>query len=711
MNIILHGSKNSVLPLIASTLLEKNKYIFYNVFLIDDVKTQLEILKQFDIDIQIYKNRITIDTRNMNMPKKIIYKTNSRATYYFIGSTLYNTNLVYELGGGCNLDKNNRKIDFHIDLINLSGKTAIYNNNILEINGNIIDRDIDYTFKIPSVGATINGLLIYSKFNSKVILRNCAKDPYISDVISFLKLIGKNIIQNNDKIIINNDININKTDRIIKFYINNDPIENLTFIIFSAINLNDNSISTYNIGKIKKKSLGKSLDLLEKIGIELIQIKKKYFLIKRNILTHFKINTGYFPDIYTDIQPFLCLLSLFINDTKEKTEITEEIWNNRFDYITEYNKLGYNITQLNNKIIIDKKKFENINFDINTEFKCTDLRGGMSLYLLLKLKNISNKLLNIHIIDRGYIDYDKNINLIMSANNMFFNYDTSKLSNIKIGGICKYYLEFYNINQLKNILLLCKKLKINYKIIGDGTNIYFDHYYDGLIIKNKIKYVNIKYNKNGYYFIKCSSGNKLQDIVDITLKNNLDITKLTGIPGTIGGAICNNAGAYGLEIKDILYNCTILDENYNIKIISNNDICFSYRNSIFKSKNYIILFVTFKIYKSSLFFNELYQNYNKILDIRTNKYSLENNLGSVFKNILNKNEIIYAWKLLDDLKYRGKTINNIYFLDKNPNILINISTDNQKNMINNFTNLINEIIESVKNKFNLNLEKEIEFIH
>lgn len=712
MDIILHGAKNSILPLIASTLLEKNKYIFYNIFLIDDLKTQIEILQQFNVDILISKNMITIDTQFMKIPNKIIYNTNSRATYYFIGATIYDTNLVYELGGGCNLDKNNRKIDFHIDLINLSGKIAIIKNNILEINGNINDREIEYTFKLPSVGATINAILLYSKFNSKVILKNCAKDPYISDVINFLKLMGKNIIQNNDNIIINNNININKTYRTIKYYINNDPIEILTYIIFSAINLNDNSISTYKIGKIQKKNLGKTLDLFKKIGIELIQIKKKYFLIKRNILKHFKINTGYFPDIYTDIQPFLCLLSLFINDTKDITEITEKIWNNRFDYINEYNKLGYNITQLNNKIIIDKKKFNNTCLDINTEFICTDLRGGMALYLLLKLKNISNKIINKEFINRGYIDYDKNINLIMNTNSINFNYDTSKLSNIKIGGISKYYVEFYNISQLKNILFLCKKLKINYKIIGDGTNIYFGHYYNGIIIKNKIKFINIK-NKKDYKIINCSSGNRLQDIVDIALKNNLDITKLTGIPGTIGGAIYNNAGAYGLEIKDILYNCTILDKNNKIKIISNKNILFSYRNSIFKNNKDIIISAKFKIYKTTESYINLYEKYNNILTIRKKKYILENNLGSIFKNIIIQDNIIYAWKLLDELNYRGKIIKNIYFSETNPNILINVSTDiNDKNiMIDNFTTLTNEIIYLVKIKFNLNLEKEIEFIN
>ena len=95
-----------------------------------------------------------------------------------------------------------RKIDYHINLIKLTGKNININNNLIVISGNIKDIDIDYTFKYPSVGGTINGLLMYSKFKSQIILRNYAKDPYIYDIISFLKLLGKNIYYDDNKIII-----------------------------------------------------------------------------------------------------------------------------------------------------------------------------------------------------------------------------------------------------------------------------------------------------------------------------------------------------------------------------------------------------------------------------------------------------------------------------------------------------------------------------
>ena len=402
-------------------------------------------------------------------------------------------------------------------------------------------------------------------------------------------------------------------------------------------------------------------------------------------------------------------MALYIDDKSDKSEINENIWNNRISYINELNKFGYNIKIINNKIIIDNTKV-NLKYNISEEFICTDLRGGMALYLLLKLKNIDIKnirLINKIYIDRGYYNYDYNIDLIMNTNNIHYNYETSLLSNIKIGGKSKYYVEFNNITQIKNILLLCKKYKIKYKIIGDGTNIYFDEYYDGIIIKNKLTDINIKKIKNNY-FINCTSGIKLQKLVDISLNKNIDIINLTGIPGTIGGALYNNSGAYGLEIKDIIYECLIIDEFNKIKKLNNKDMKLSYRDSIFKHKNYIILQCRFKLSDKYDNTNNLKIKYKEIMNIRNSKFQLTNNLGSVFKNVIVNNNKIYAWKILDDLGYRGKIIDDIKFSDNNPNILINIS--NNIIDITKFKNIINNIIESTKNLYQLDLHTEIELI-
>lgn len=707
MEIKLHGAKNSALPIIAATLLKKTIYYIKNINMYDDILTQLELLKQFNINLYTENNKLIINTENMKIPNKIIYNDNMRGSYYFIGSTITYSNLTYELGNGCDIDINNRKINYHIDLIELTGKKIILNDNKITLHGDIIDREIEYEFQNPSVGGTINGLFIFSKFKSKIILKNYAKDPYIYDVISFLKCMKKNIYYDDYKIIMY-DNHDNYEIKLIKFNICYDPIEILTYIIFSAMNLSENMISSYNIGPININHLGKSLDLLHTIGIELIKHKKNFYLIKKNKLNNFKIQTGYFPDIYTDIQPFLCILALFING---QSIIEENIWKNRIKYVNEIIKFGYDIELYNNKIIINNDKYKYDNKYIN-EIILTDLRGGMALYLLLKLKykNLDNiKIINKKYIDRGYIDYDYNIDLIMNSKNIHIDYNTNILSNLNIGGKTKYFIEIENINEMKNILIFCKKNQIKYKLIGDGTNIYFDYYFDGLVIKNNIKYINYKDTKE-YHIVKIGSGNKLTDLVEIALTKSINIMELSGIPGTIGGSIYNNAGAYGLEIKDILYKCEILDKNLKRHIFSNNDIKFDYRKSIFKFENFLIVNTVFKIKKEILSNDYLYKKHKDILNIRINKFQSKNTLGSIFKNIILNNDKIYVWKILDELNYRGKIINNIKFSDINPNIMLNVSPNYDLNMIDKFTNLIKDIIYETKIKYNIYIETEIEFI-
>jgi len=114
-NIVINGSKNTALPIIAATLLDKKNYTLKNIPMIDDVITCLNILKQFNVNINITDDYIYINTNNMIMPDKIDYYSNTRGTYYFICSTIhYNTKINFMMGNGCNIDSSNRKIDYHL---------------------------------------------------------------------------------------------------------------------------------------------------------------------------------------------------------------------------------------------------------------------------------------------------------------------------------------------------------------------------------------------------------------------------------------------------------------------------------------------------------------------------------------------------------------------------------------------------------------------
>lgn len=725
ININISGAKNDALPILAATLIEKNIYYISNIPLILDVEIQLDILKQFNVKINyINQNNLIIDTTQLIIPNIIDYTKNTRGTYYFIGSTVtYDIDLEYILDTGCKIDE--RNIDYHIELLKLLGKDIKKDNNKLLITGKCKNDNLNYTFIKPSIGATINALFMYSKCKSEIILNNYAKDPYIIDTIFFLRKIGINIDYNDRSIILNGNNNSLLSKTIINHSIIDDPIEALTYIIYSGINLNDYETSTYTIGPITKNNLGENYNLLELSGIILIESNiKNYYYVKRTKLKAFNIKTDYYPKIYTDIQPFLTLLALHIENSI--CTITEQIWNNRFKYIYEINKLGYNIKINENKIIVDtsnNNEFQDLSIvkvltkeqiitnkmnesnNIIKNIECTDLRGGMALLLLMRKNKIMDDPINKYYIDRGYYNYENNINIILENNkNLYYNYSIKNLSNIKIGNISKYYIEVFTEECIINIINYCKKNNIKYKLIGDGNNIYFSEYYDGMIIKNKYK--NIFYNKSDDYFI-VSSGISLIEFILYVTEYGYDLSNLAGIPGTIGGAIYGNAGAYDMEICNIIESCKILTNENTIINILNKNIDFEYRFSKFKKDNNdIIISSIIKIKKSNLSIINIKIKISEIIFKRNIRIPMQNTLGSVFKNVIKDNNKIYIWKLIDELNLRGITKNNITINYDHPNIFIN----NNNASPNDLNNLILEISDLIFKKYNIKIEKEIEYI-
>ena len=732
MNTIrINGSKNTALPIIAATLLDKRIYRIKNIPMIEDVYTCLNVLKQFNVLINFNDdNELYIDTTNMQLPPKIEYTSNTRGTYYFICTSLHyaeSNHLEFMLGNGCNIANKNRKIDYHLELIALSGKEYTYHDatDSLYTHGEFTQKDVYYSFKKPSIGATINALFIFSKLPIKSVFENYAKDPYIYDVIHFLILMGFDIVYDDKQIIINNGadgkIPIKKD---ISYSIIMDPIEVISYIIYAGINLQNNSISPYTISPVNTTHLGQALPILKEIGIELVETNEEQcYYIKKNILKPFTITTGYFPEIYTDIQPFFCLLALFIEDGV--CDINETIWDNRFNYVTEINKLGYTILQNSvNSISIssgmEHPSSSSYSSSSPLEINCTDLRGGMAVYMLLLFKKMKNKFhfhfhfINKHIIDRGYYNYENNMNTILESCGSLIiktNYPTAPLSNIHIGGHAQYYSVFENINDLSALMRFCKYLNIKFKLIGGGYNIYFTDYFEGLIIKNNCKYIWHEEKGEEHILMNVSSGTDLMDLVYYCAKYNIDIAELAGIPGTVGGSIYGNAGAYGVEISKFIHKCYIFTADQKIECLEKSDMQFTYRNSIFKNTGLgshpSIVSIDFIFERGERKSSEVIRTkIQDILKIRNEKFIYTNTLGSIFKNITLDDKIVYAWKLIDLIGLRGKKINSLLITEKHPNIFINVNdeTCSPKEL----DDLVNDIIHTVKEKTNMQLELEIE---
>lgn len=292
------------------------------------------------------------------------------------------------------------------------------------------------------------------------------------------------------------------------------------------------------------------------------------------------------------------------------------------------------------------------------------------------------------------------------ANNILLKNYTS----IYVGGKAKYFIEIDKLDDLVKIIQLCINENIKFKVIGDGTNIFFsDDGYDGIIIHNLCSFIEkvFFYGMNDNYgMFVVGSGTKLSYFIDYMAEIGFDCSKLSGIPGTIGGAVCGNAGAYGVEMKDFVSAGSIIESNGNIKFITNKDFLFSYRNSIIKSNNFVILSLIVKIPKGD--HSLIKKNIIKIIEIRNSK--LPNNMpsiGSFFKNInLNGTKIPVGW-LLDQVGAKNISYGEISTYSKHANIIVNKNKNGTSNEINIFVDILKQ---KVFNRYGILLEEEVEFI-
>ena len=205
-----------------------------------------------------------------------------------------------------------------------------------------------------------------------------------------------------------------------------------------------------------------------------------------------------------------------------------------------------------------------------------------------------------------------------------------------------------------------------YYILGDGTNVIAsDKGFNGTVIKVETSGLEVKKNK-----ILCDAGVKFQKLVDAANKNGLSgLETLAGIPGTVGGAIFGNAGAYGKEISGSLKRIKIFD-GARTCWIPKKDCAFSYRESVFKAKPWVILAAEFNLPRGNV--KKLAKKSKEIIKIREKKYKPDLRCaGSIFKNIVVEGGKIPAGSLLESVGAKGMKIGGVYVASYHGNLLIN----------------------------------------
>lgn len=271
-----------------------------------------------------------------------------------------------------------------------------------------------------------------------------------------------------------------------------------------------------------------------------------------------------------------------------------------------------------------------------------------------------------------------------------------KHTTFKIGGPARFFIEPHDIADLKLLITSAKKYKIPILVIGSGSNI--------LISDKGVAGMVLKLNSSSFrrVFIKCNcleagSGATLRQLIQVASERALSGAQfLAGIPGTVGGALAMNAGAWGKNIGDLVQKATVMDYNGNIKILSKKDIKFGYRKS--SLSKFIILSACIKLAKKNK--KEIKDNINKYLEYRRNTQDASlPNAGCIFKNPPGKS----AGRLIDLCGLKGKRIGNASVSVRHANFILNQGNAKASDIL----KLMRLIKTEVKRKFTITLEPEI----
>lgn len=275
-----------------------------------------------------------------------------------------------------------------------------------------------------------------------------------------------------------------------------------------------------------------------------------------------------------------------------------------------------------------------------------------------------------------------------------------KYTTFKLAGVASILTIPKNIDALINLLKFLKQENIKHKVIGNGSNLVFvNKYYDGVLIKlENLKHIIIEDT-----IITVGAGYSLSKLSLETAK--LGLTGLefaAGIPGTIGGAIFMNAGAYKSDMGYVVSEAKILTPSLEIKTLYNRDLDFHYRNSFLqKNPGYICLEakIILKHGDKNVIMDLMEERKQRRLMTQPLDYP---SAGSVFRNP----EGDYAGRLIEEIGYKNKNVNGAYVSEKHANFIINKGEATGEDV----KKLIEEIQNKIEEKYGIKLKAEQEFV-
>lgn len=272
-----------------------------------------------------------------------------------------------------------------------------------------------------------------------------------------------------------------------------------------------------------------------------------------------------------------------------------------------------------------------------------------------------------------------------------------KHTTFRVGGNADFFVIPKTVEEVKQTIMLCVEQDMPYYILGNGSNLLVgDKGYRGVVIQIYKEMNNIFVDGQK---IKVQAGALLSKIGSVALEAGLTGFEFAaGIPGTMGGAVVMNAGAYGGEMKDVLEEVTVLTKEGEVLILSKEQLDMGYRTSVVAKKDYIVLKATIALELGDR--DAIKARMDELKVQRTTKQPLEfPSAGSTFK----RPEGYFAGKLIQDAGLRGFKVGGAQVSEKHCGFVINKGDATAADIV----ELMKQVSERVKEKFGVELEPEV----
>ena len=289
---------------------------------------------------------------------------------------------------------------------------------------------------------------------------------------------------------------------------------------------------------------------------------------------------------------------------------------------------------------------------------------------------------------------------ITGKDNVRINEPMKNHTTFKIGGPAQYYVTPESVTQIQEVVSLCRDMNIPLHVIGNGSNILVgDDGVDGVVLAlfNTFSDYEIKDN-----VITAQAGMSLIKLAVIALREGLTgLEFASGIPGSVGGAVYMNAGAYDGQMKDVVTSVTVLDEAGDIRILGRDELDMGYRTSTVAKHNMIVLQVIIELKAGNK--EQIKDRMNQLSELRKQKQPLEYpSAGSTFK----RPEGFFAGKLIADAGLKGYSIGGAAVSEKHAGFVVNMGGATAKDVV----ELTDYIKKRIIEQFGVTLELEIKKI-